>query len=911
MISDKTTDMAAAAMDVRVGHFSDPDDTPGLAHFLEHMLFLGTKHYPDENQYSQFLSAHGGSSNAYTACQHTNYHFDVMPEHLESALDMFAWFFIHPLFNEGATRRELQAVDSEHGKNLQNDAWRIFQTTKHLSRPQHPFHRFGTGNAKTLDKAWVRQRLLEFHERHYGAPRMCLAVLGRESLDSLETMVQRFSAVRSSAADALTVQPDPFGPGLVRRNLLLEPVQDRRMLRLTFLLDGQARHHETKPAEYLARFIGDEGPGSILACLKRRGLAMELSAGIGMDEDAFATFDVTIELTIAGTRDPEHVKALVFRYLDLLRRHYNESWRYEEAARINQQMIATLPTAEPIDHVTTLATDMHRYPLKAVLLAGVSFRRYDEQLIEWTLERLNPKNMYCLHVWPGVLDSVKPSVEPWYGTKYRAVPTPDIGTTDASFVLPGRNRYIASDVSFRPIGSGGESESPRLVSSADDSPQWYWRDTRKLTPKVHVMLRITTTERGVQSLVLRHLFCRALQSRLDEQLYQARVAGLAFGVEATCFGLELNFRGFNDNMPGLVTDVLKTMLGFEPDEQRFRTHAEQFRTDLQNHATDQPYRHAAYHASLMLTRPQYPWTEQLKALDGLESKDLHRHMGRSWRRTNREWFVAGNVTADEVPRYTMWPGSHASFPSVPMQRRMRLGPRHYRYDSVESNEEQTCSAVSIQCCLGAATQRTRAMARIIAHMMSEPFYHDLRTTQQLGYLVFSGQYSVLGVTGLRWIVQSEKATVRYLEQQIMRFIDGFQGSLDRMSAETFEENRRAVVKERRERPVTLRAAVRRFKQEIRRRAYRWDRREKEARELERLDLASVRSFYRRLVGSDAERAILCSRARGNERKRTLDAEESTARVAVVKDLNQLKLTLKAFPAEAPAVGNKINADVYA
>jgi secreted Zn-dependent insulinase-like peptidase len=193
------------------------------------------------------------------------------------------------------------------------------------------------------------------------------------------------------------------------------------------------------------------------------------------------------------------------------------------------------------------------------------------------------------------------------------------------------------------------------------------------------------------------------------------------------------------------------------------------------------------------------------------------------------------------------------------------------------------------------------MARIIAHMMSEPFYHDLRTTQQLGYLVFSGQYSVLGATGLRWIVQSEKATVRYLEQQIMRFIDGFQGSLDRMSAETFEENRRAVVKERRERPVTLRAAVRRFKQEIRRRAYRWDRREEEARELERLDLASVRSFYRRLVGSDAERAILCSRARGNERKRTLDAEESTARVAVVKDLNQLKLTLTTFPAEAPVV----------
>ena len=45
LISDPDTDKSAAALDVHVGHFSDPDDFPGLAHFLEHMLFLGTKKY--------------------------------------------------------------------------------------------------------------------------------------------------------------------------------------------------------------------------------------------------------------------------------------------------------------------------------------------------------------------------------------------------------------------------------------------------------------------------------------------------------------------------------------------------------------------------------------------------------------------------------------------------------------------------------------------------------------------------------------------------------------------------------------------------------------------------------------------------------------------------------------------------
>jgi insulysin len=55
LVSDPQTDKAAAALDVNVGHFSDPDEVPGLAHFLEHMLFLGTEDFPDENSYSSFL----------------------------------------------------------------------------------------------------------------------------------------------------------------------------------------------------------------------------------------------------------------------------------------------------------------------------------------------------------------------------------------------------------------------------------------------------------------------------------------------------------------------------------------------------------------------------------------------------------------------------------------------------------------------------------------------------------------------------------------------------------------------------------------------------------------------------------------------------------------------------------------
>ncbi|CAE8667605.1 unnamed protein product, partial [Polarella glacialis] len=150
VISDTKCDRAAAALSVKVGSIFDPKEIPGLAHFCEHMLFLGTEKYPNEGDYNEYLAKNGGSSNAYTAETVTNYFFGVKPEALGGALDRFAQFFVAPLFSEDATARELQAVDSEHSKNLQQDSWRQSQLLRNSANPEHPLHHFMTGNSETL-----------------------------------------------------------------------------------------------------------------------------------------------------------------------------------------------------------------------------------------------------------------------------------------------------------------------------------------------------------------------------------------------------------------------------------------------------------------------------------------------------------------------------------------------------------------------------------------------------------------------------------------------------------------------------------------------------------------------------------------------------------------------------------------
>lgn len=169
LVSDNETDESSAAMDVAVGSFSNPHEFQGLAHFCEHMLFYANEKYPKEGEYADFLSSHGGYDNAYTSTQNTNYHFKVDSNYLHEALDRFAQFFISPTFSSDAVSREVNAVDSEHRKNLQSDGWRQWQLMKQVSNPNHPFHMFSTGDLSTLVKPGLLDNLKQFYSTYYSA----------------------------------------------------------------------------------------------------------------------------------------------------------------------------------------------------------------------------------------------------------------------------------------------------------------------------------------------------------------------------------------------------------------------------------------------------------------------------------------------------------------------------------------------------------------------------------------------------------------------------------------------------------------------------------------------------------------------------------------------------------------------
>ncbi|KAJ7533128.1 hypothetical protein O6H91_13G034400 [Diphasiastrum complanatum] len=317
------TKKAAAALCVGVGSFSDPRDAQGLAHFLEHMLFMGSSKFPDENEYDNFLSKHGGSSNAFTETEFTCYHFDVSSRFLKPALDRFSQFFISPLVKFEAMEREVQAVDSEFDQVRQSDGCRLQQLRSHTADSSHPFHTFSWGNRESLSEPISRgvdmqEKLLGMCKEHYLANRMKLCVLGGEPLETLKAWVLEFFGEAREGGSERIFFPLERALWEAGKIYWVEAVKEQHNLSLTWILPCLEAAYLQKPQDYISHLIGHEGAGSLLSLLKAKGWASGLSAGIGDGgferNTAAYMFNVSIDLTVLGLSKVRRLRCMLFGF---------------------------------------------------------------------------------------------------------------------------------------------------------------------------------------------------------------------------------------------------------------------------------------------------------------------------------------------------------------------------------------------------------------------------------------------------------------------------------------------------------------------------------------------------------------------------------------------------------------------
>jgi insulysin len=190
LIQNKEDSLAYVSLAVDVGSFQN-EEVEGLAHFLEHMLFMENKKYPEEDFYHKFITENGGSSNAYTAETHTCYYFEIADNALEEALDVFSGFFISPLLNEDAVDREINAVNSEHEKNILNDGWRNEKILFSIQNDNNYFD-FHTGSNETLKIKKIHSKVKNFFKKYYSANIMKLVIMSSREIKEQKKLIRQY-----------------------------------------------------------------------------------------------------------------------------------------------------------------------------------------------------------------------------------------------------------------------------------------------------------------------------------------------------------------------------------------------------------------------------------------------------------------------------------------------------------------------------------------------------------------------------------------------------------------------------------------------------------------------------------------------------------------------------------------------
>ncbi|KAJ3143098.1 Insulinase (Peptidase M16) [Physocladia obscura] len=878
IVSDPTTDKASAAMDVHVGHLSDPAVAPGLAHFCEHLLFMGNAKYPSENEYSQYLAAHGGSSNAFTAADHTNYYFDVKAEFFEGALDRFTQFFVSPLFDSSCTDREMKAVDSEHKKNLQSDAWRIYQLQKDLMDPSHPFCKFGTGNLHTLGVIPrehgldVRETLLKFHDGFYSVTKISLTFLNtnnfltlplgkfneNESISQLsEWVVEQTSAIKNKDIPIPKFPGHPLSKNQLLQQIKIKPVKDMQSLNIVFPLPDLTSQYLCKPSGYISHLIGHESEGSILAHLKQRGWAQELTAGTSSGAIGFDFFRIGINLTEEGTRHWEEIVVLVFEYIEMLREGGIKDWIYEECKAISEMRFRFEEKRNPASFASHVAGEMHDYAPEHILCGSSIMFEMDKEKIQNLLNTLTVDNFRITLVSPD-FNSLEWSKAEWYGTEYLhesiseslKIALASLRPT-SHFHLPLKNEFIPDNFSIRKTKMKHQTR-PDIVHVSDVIRVWHKKDDTFWQPKAKVAFTFKSPIAYVTpaTCVLTRLYTDCLMDQLNEFSYYAHVCGLDYYMTNSTEGIELSISGYNDKLSHLLERILQLAKTLNIDEKRFSAIKEELGRSYKNWSMEQPYQHASFFASHVTQERLWTSSEKFAVLEDLTCADVAAFYPELLGRLHIEGFVFGNVEASEaillgksVQRFL---GCKA-LPSIVHNQvvRTHILPKgtHTVVTRDIMNQNQVNSALEYLVQIGdVSDEYLRVHTMLFAQIVKEPCFNVLRTQEQLGYIVASGIRKQTGMISFRVLVQSEKGP-KFIEDRVEGFLKSLKDILASMPAKELKKNAEAVAFNLLEKDKNLAQEASKHWARISSRYYDFEQDDRDAKKVLEISRESLLEFY--------------------------------------------------------------------
>ncbi|XP_060528404.1 nardilysin-like [Cylas formicarius] len=896
--------MAAAGLCIGVGSFSDPKNVNGMAHFLEHMVFMGSEKFPEENDFDSFIKKGGGHDNASTDAETTIFYFECLEKNLLEGLEKFAQFFISPLMKREAMTREREAVESEFQMAVSSDISRIEQLLCSFATKNSPVNSFPWGNLITLKENITDDELYkgvhEFRKRHYSAHRMTLAIQARLPTEELEEYVlQCFSDVPTNGLpgyDYSKYAENIFDTPEFNRVYYIKPIKDLRQINLTWALPSLKSKYRSKPHHYISYLLGDEGKGSLLSYLKKEVWALGTSIGNeeqGIEHNSLYTFfSVNLALTDQGFLHTCETIEAVFAYINMLKYLGPQERIFDEVKNITDTQFRFSQEERAVDFVEDLCESMQSYPPKDYLTGSELYYEYDPDAITMVLDKMTPDKVNIL-----VLSRDLPAgyefdkQEKWFGTEFTDREIPQDWKKQWKIVkpypelsVPPPNTYITHDFTILPeIVNNPEYPSKILDNSFVEL--WYRRDQKFKLPIAYYYFYLINVMsiKSPKYACMVDMMVNLITIDIAEEIYPATSAGLSYEFSMFERGLVIKIYGFNEKLPMLINVISKYLTSL----------SEHLTPVMFNALKDKLLK--SYHNKLLkpsglakdirlnlLLKDHWNPADRYSAMLNVTCEDLKLFMKDYCETLLVKCLVQGNVeeevavkTVNEfVNNLKYKPLEKENYPKFKVIK-VSKGERCCRIMNI--NTSDTNSIITNYYQSGPVTLKKSVILELIMLIIEEPLFDILRTKEQLGYHVYCSLRDTFGVLGYTVTVnaQATKNTTDYVDQRIENFLKHTQYLLKQMDQQEFMKMKSNLIKTKQCTDVHLKEEVDRNWSEITEDNYIFDRLKQEIDLIHTLEANEVREWWdnHNAFGNGENFRKLTIQVVGHEKKDNSDGAE--------------------------------------
>ncbi len=866
LVSDPQAVKSLSALVVPVGSLEDPDAHPGLAHYLEHMILMGSKKYPQPDSLAEFLKMHGGSHNASTAPYRTAFYLEVENDALEGAVDRLADAIASPLLDKKYADRERNAVNAELTLARTRDGMRMAQVSAETINPAHPASRFSGGNLETLsDKPGspVLDALHAFRDKYYSANLMKAVVYSNKPLPALAKIA---AETYGRVPNKNITKPQIDVPVVTdaQKGVIIHyvPAMPRKVLRVEFRIDDNTAQFRSKTDELVNYLIGNRSADTLSDWLQKQGLA----EGIRADSDPVVNGNsgvlaISATLTDKGLAHRDEVVAAIFSYLNLLREKGVDKRYFDELAHVLDLDFRYPSITRDMDYVEWLADTMIRVPVEHTLDAVNIADQYDAAAVKARLEMMTPQNARIWYISP---DEPHNKTAYFVNAPYQVDKISDKTFTDwqqksaaIALKLPELNPYIPDD--FTLIKPQGAYPQPKLIVDEPTlrvvyTPSQYFANEPKAD--VSVILRNPAAMNSARNQVMFALNDYLAGIALDELSNQAAVGGISFSTNANN-GLMLNANGYTQRLPQLFQALLAGYFSYTPTEDQLEQAKSWYAQMMDSAEKGKAFDQAIMPVQMLSQIPYFQREERRALLPSISLKEVMAYRDVLKANARPEFLVVGNMTEEQTKTLAKNVRDQLDAHGNEWCRNQDVlveKQQNVIFDKESNTSDSALAAVFVP--TGYDEFASSANSAVLGQIIQPWFYNQLRTEEQLGYAVFAFSMNVGRQWGLGFLLQSSDKQPAYLWQRYQAFFPQAEAKLRAMKPEEFAQIQQAVIAQINQAPQTLGEEASKISKDFDRGNMRFDSRDKVVAEIKQLTPQKVADFFHQAVVDPKGMAIL-------------------------------------------------------